>query len=114
MVIKKVSKSPLLKLTSLSNNSLRKFSAVKSEDLFEVLEEKAEEDIGYEQWLASTKEALKNTKGRFWLGKNSVSLVCEYLFIFSLFLIIQHSYRNLYFRICLKRGYSSSLSKTLK
>lgn len=46
-----------------------------NKDLFDILEEKIEEDIGYDQWLASTKKALSNSKGRFWIGKNSVSLI---------------------------------------
>lgn len=50
----------------------RSYSTAPAKDLFDVLEEKVEEDIGYEQWLLNTKEALKNSKGRFWLGKSTV------------------------------------------
>lgn len=49
-------------------------STSSSKDLFEVLEEKAEEDIGYDQWLLKAKESLNNSKGRFWLGKSFVSI----------------------------------------
>ena len=74
MVFLRVPKWALLKLSNYHDITIRHFSAIASKDLFDVLEEKAEEDIGYEQWLASTKEAFKNTKGRLWLGKNSVSV----------------------------------------
>lgn len=74
MVFLRVPKWPILKLSSYHDISMRHFSADASKDLFDVLEEKVEEDIGYEQWLASTKETFKNTKGRFWLGKNSVNV----------------------------------------
>ena len=53
----------------------RLYSIALPKDLFEVLEEKIEEDIGYEQWLSNTKEALKNSKGRFWLGKSTVKIL---------------------------------------
>ena len=54
-----------------SRQTLRQFTAT-TKDLFDVLEEKVEEEIGYDQWLASTKESLKNSKGPYWLGKSSV------------------------------------------
>lgn len=73
MVFLRESKLTILNLSKRLHIDLREFSAINSKDLFDVLEEKIEEDIGYEQWLANTKEAFKNTKGRLWLGKNSVS-----------------------------------------
>lgn len=73
MVFLRIPKRPHLKLSNYNDILMRRFSATNSKDLFDVLEEKVEEDIGYEQWLASTKEAFKNTKGKLWLGKNSVS-----------------------------------------
>lgn len=67
----KIQHSLLLNTRLYSDTSTNK-------DLFDILEEKVEEDIGYDQWLASTKEALKNSKGRFWIGKTSVSLITFY------------------------------------
>jgi hypothetical protein len=87
MAILRASKFSLLKLSNYHDINLRHFSAANSKDLFDVLEEKVEEDIGFEQWIASTKEAFKNTKGRLWLGKSSVSLyfrVLVYFLAFSL------------------------------
>lgn len=70
-----------LKLTELSGfksrssllSIIRPYSETSKKDLFDILQEKVEEDVGYDQWLASTKEALTNSKGKFWLGKSSVS-----------------------------------------
>lgn len=73
MVFLRVPACSPLSLFNYSKNMPCYFSVAASKDLFEVLEEKVAEDVGYEQWLASTKEALKNSKGRLWLGKNSVS-----------------------------------------
>jgi hypothetical protein len=41
-------------------------------DVFKVLEENDEEEVGFEQWLSNTKETFKTSKGRFWLGKRNV------------------------------------------
>lgn len=43
-----------------------------SNDVFDILEEKVEEEIGYDQWLSNTKEALSKSKGKYWLGKTTV------------------------------------------
>lgn len=69
----KISKWSPFEISRKIHASMRYFSETSSKDLFEVLEEKIEEDIGYEQWFANTKEALNNSKGKFWLGKTTVS-----------------------------------------
>lgn len=72
MAMLKISKWSPFEISKKITVSLRYFSESSSKDLFEVLEEKMEEDMGYEQWLTSTKAALNNSKGKFWLGKTSV------------------------------------------
>lgn len=69
------------KLYRFSKFKCLSYNTLASKDLFDVLEEKVEEDIGYDQWVTNTKEALKNSKGRFWLGKSSVSInpKCSFL-----------------------------------
>lgn len=74
MSVLRTFKLPCPKIKSQFFISYRPYSVAPSEDLFEVLEEKVEEDIGYEQWLSKTKEALQTSKGRFWLGKSTVNL----------------------------------------
>ena len=85
------------------------FSTLPSKDLFEALEEKVEEDIGFDQWLASTKEGLKNTKGRYWLGKSTVLQYFQQnnFLIFSLFRTILHLYPNQFLMIHQSQEYSS-------
>ncbi len=63
-----------LKLYGIFGFKFCKYTSSSSKDLFEVLEEKIEEDIGYDQWITNTKELLKNSKGRFWLGKSTVKV----------------------------------------
>lgn len=53
-----------------------KFYSSSSKDIFDILEEKVEEDIDYDVWLKNTKKAMENSKGKFWLGKSSVNYSC--------------------------------------
>ena len=80
--------SSLLKNIPYCSVSFRFYSISQSKDLFEVLEEKIEEDIGYEQWLSNTKEALKNSKGRFWLGKLTVNFQVQERQYLALFIAV--------------------------
>lgn len=66
----------------VANRSVRPFrlfatAAEKSADIFDALEEEVEQDVGFDEWLKSTKAALSSSKGRFWLGKTSVRVVGE-------------------------------------
>ena len=90
------------------------YSTSCSDDLFDVLEEKTEENIGYDQWVANTKASLKNSKGRFWLGKSTVMnhyLNFNFTYYFSHFLIILFLYLSLYFLIHQNPKFSNSLKK---
>lgn len=74
MAYLKIPRRNVMRVYEFLNIKACSYTNSSSKDLFDVLEEKVEEDIGYDQWINNTKEALKTSKGRFWLGKVSVNV----------------------------------------
>lgn len=73
-----------LRVTTRALGPLRLFTTApeKSADIFDALEEEVEQDVGYDEWLKSTKAALSTSKGRYWLGKTSVGSLEAWLINF--------------------------------
>ena len=86
------------------------------DDMFDVLETETEKDFGFDEWLKSTKSALAESKGKYWLGKNGVSFNIFYSNfysrLFSPFLIINRSSLDQFCLMQPRLKYSSHSSKT--